>query len=258
MRFALALVAGLLTALLAAGLPASAADSSIAAVGASNWSPATVTIEPGEKVTWSNSTGYAHNVCVSKPGSSPGTCDEFSSGDPADTWPAGGYSHTFAAGSYKFICTLHPNMEGTVTAGSTQTGTSTGTGTGTSTTPPPDTQPTDTITVPTQTQTAPADTSAPAFTGKLKRRASRRSLIVELGASEASTLEATVFRRPPRGRSFARVGQANVKVNAGRNTVTLPRKAAGSVRKGAYRVKLVLMDAAGNRSGTRTLVFKLA
>jgi hypothetical protein len=38
----------------------------------------------------------------------------------------------------------------------------------------------------------------------------------------------------------------------------LPRAARGSLRSGAYRVRLQLVDAAGNKSATRTLGFKLA
>jgi hypothetical protein len=67
-----------------------------------------------------------------------------------------------------------------------------------------------------------------------------------------------VFRRPPHRRSYARVGQASMKVSSGRNTLTVPRKAAGTLRIGAYRVRLALLDAAGNRSATRLLIFKLA
>jgi plastocyanin len=261
----LALPAGFLAALVVAGMPASAADSSIAANGTS-WNPGQVSIVPGDTVTWSNPAGGTHNVCVAQPGSDPSVvCDEFRNGDPAASWASYANAHTFAtAGEYKFICQFHGSFmsgkvivggSGTTTTG-TGTGTNTGTGTGTSTTPPPDTQPTDTITTP--TGTAPAvDRTAPAFTNKPKRKSSRKSLILSFGSSEAGKLEATVTRRAPGARSFTRVGQASLKVKQGRNTVTLPRKAAGSLRRGAYRVKLVLVDAAGNRSSSRTLAFKL-
>ena len=98
----------------------------------------------------------------------------------------------------------------------------------------------------------------PSFTGKLKRRSSRKSLIVELGSSEDATLDVTVYRRAPARHSFRRVGHASLTVHAGRNVVTLPRKAAGRPRSGAYRIRLVLVDAAGNHSPARTLRFKIA
>src|SRR3954454_20526565 len=130
MRAVAALAAGLLLALAITGLPASATTLSIAAVSYTNWNPASVTIQPGDDVTWSNSTGYMHNVCVAAAGASSG-CGEFRSGAPSDAWPSGAFGHAFAsAGTYKFVCENHPSMSGTITVG----GGSTGTGTGTSTT----------------------------------------------------------------------------------------------------------------------------
>jgi plastocyanin len=246
MRGLLALVTGIAVAMAIAGMPASAANKSIAAVSFTDWNPADVSIEAGDDVTWTNATGIAHNVCVAAAGAASG-CGEFRSGDPSDAWPSGGYTHRFAAaGSYKYVCEVHASMTGTITVTAPP---------GTSTTPPPDSQPTDTITVPTQTDTTPAtDMTAPSFTGKPKRRASRKSLVLELSSSEDATLKATVFRRPPRGRSFARVTEASVHVKAGKNVVKVPRAA---LRSGAYRVKLQLVDAAGNKSSAKTLSFKV-
>jgi hypothetical protein len=108
------------------------------------------------------------------------------------------------------------------------------------------------------TQTPAADTTAPGFTGKVKRRSSRKALILELTSTEPATLKAKVLRRPPRGRTFSRVGQSSVEVKQGKNVVTLPRKASGRLRSGGYRVQLQLQDAAGNKSATKTISFKLA
>ena len=267
MRFGLALLLGLLTALVLTGLPASAADQAIVAVAGPAWQPPTATINVGDKVTWTNPGAGFHNVCVRRSGSS--GCSEFEMpAAPTTSWPAD-VSHTFSSdGTFEFICEFHTSMKGTVTVGTgvnpqpTQTtGTGTGTGTGTSTTPDPGTQPTDTTTAPTQTEATPLaadDTTAPAFTGQLKRRSSRKALILDLGSSEDGTLKATVFRRPPRGRAFSKVGEASLHVKQGRNVVTLPRKARGSLRSGSYKVKLQLVDEAGNKSATKTLSFKLA
>jgi hypothetical protein len=147
-------------------------------------------------------------------------------------------------------------MKGTVVVGDGGTTTTTTTSTTTTETTPTQTQ-TQTSTTPTQTTPA-MDTTAPRFTTAIKRRAGRRALRLAFGASEAGRLEATVFRRAPRRRSFARVGQASLDVRAGSNTLTVPRKAAGALRSGAYRIKLALVDSSGNRSATRVLVFKLA
>jgi hypothetical protein len=156
------------------------------------------------------------------------------------------------------------SMKGTVMVGSggtttTTTTTTTGTttsGTGTTTTETTPT-PTQTSTTPTQTTQA-ADTTAPRFTSAIKRRAGRGPLTLRFGSTEAGRVEATVFRRPPRRRLFARVGKVSLKVRSGANTLTVPRNAGGGLRSGAYRVRLVLVDAAGNRSATRVLAFKLA
>jgi plastocyanin len=268
LRHLAALAAGIVAALLATGLPASASNQQIAAHSSDfTWVPSHVDIHTGESVTWSNDDG-PHNVCVFKPGSSGDACDEFRNGDPHLDWSSYTNSHTFTvAGTYNFFCQVHGSktgagMSGTVTVTADQTTTTTttttGTGTGTSTTPPPETQPTDTTTTPTETQRTTADTTAPSFTGKVKRKSARKSVILTFGSSEAADLEVTVTRRAPGARSFKRVGLATLKVKAGSNTVTLPRKAAGSLRRGSYRVKLVLVDAAGNRSAARSLVFKLA
>jgi plastocyanin len=250
MRAGIALTFGVVVGLAVAGLPASASNQTIAAVDYTSWNPPDVTIQAGDFVAWKNTTGFAHNVCVRAPGATTG-CDEYRSGDPSSPWPSEGYTHPFDnVGSYRYFCEAHPGMNGTITVSGT------GTGTGTSTTPPPDTQPTDTITVPTQTQTAPVDTTAPAFVGTPRRRARRKAaLILELHSSEDATLKAGVFRRRPGGRSFTRISEAALAVEKGRNVKKLPRT---RVRSGAYRVKLQLVDGAGNKSATKTISFKIA
>lgn len=151
-------VAGLLAAFLLAGFPASAANETLAANGFS-WQPSTVTIQPGESVTWTN---------------------------------------------------------------------------------------------------AGAGTGKPSFVGTPRRRSSRKALVLELRSSDPAKLTATILRRPPRGRTFSRIGNPSVDVEQGRNVVTLPRKQRGSLRSGSYKLELQLIDAAGNRSTAITLSFKIA
>jgi plastocyanin len=270
MRFGVALVLGLLAAFLVVQFPASAADQSIQAVSNTGWSNEDFAIDVNDSVTWTNTTGFSHNVCVRRSNVSSG-CAEYRNADPSSSWPVEGYTHQFTSdGTFTFLCQVHAGMRGMIKVGTgdnppvdTGTGTNTGTGTGTSTTPPPGSQPTDAITNPTQTQTetqttnaAPADTTKPAL-GSVKRRASRTALIVTLTSSEDAVLKATVSRRPPRGRSFGRLSQKSVQVKQGKNVVTLMRLAK-SRRSGAFRIKLQLVDAAGNRSLPKTLNFKIA
>lgn len=71
----------------------------------SSFSPASITIQAGTKITWRNKDGMTHTV----------TSDSgvFDSGNiPAN----GSYSYTFATpGSYPYHCNIHTGMTGVVT-----------------------------------------------------------------------------------------------------------------------------------------------
>ncbi|WP_420545483.1 cupredoxin domain-containing protein [Nitrosopumilus sp.] len=72
--------------------------------------PYTVTISPGDKVTWSNDDTAAHTVTSGTPVETDG---KFDSGlfSPNTT-----FSHTFEnAGNYDYFCMVHPWMKGVVT-----------------------------------------------------------------------------------------------------------------------------------------------
>ena len=93
------------------------ATTNVAAVGTSGWSPDPITIDSGDTVTWSNSTGFPHNVCVASAGAAAGAnCSEFRMpASPSVNW-GGTVSHTFnAPGTFRYLCEAHPNMTGTVT-----------------------------------------------------------------------------------------------------------------------------------------------
>jgi hypothetical protein len=47
-------------------------------------------------------------------------------------------------------------------------------------------------------------------------------------------------------------------VKQGKNVVTVARTSKGRLRSGTYKVKLQLIDAAGNKSHTKTLSVRLA
>ncbi len=67
------------------------------------FSPATVTVKVGQKVTWTNLDDAPHNV-TGGPLHSP----TFSKG--------GSFSYTpTKAGTIKYVCTIHPGMNGTLT-----------------------------------------------------------------------------------------------------------------------------------------------
>jgi plastocyanin len=247
-RLLVALAAGVVLAL-GVSIAAHASGASISATSDNHWDPSTVTIQAGEAVNWSNAGGF-HNVCVQKPGNTGTSCDEFRNGDPGPTWTSA--SHTFTTpGTYTFYCEEHKNegMTGTITVEAPSTTGTTGTGT----------QPTDTTPTQTQTNTMPApDTTAPRFVGRPKHRSSKKALILDFSSTEAGKLEATVSRRAPHAHAFKQSGHATVNENQGHNVIKLPRKAGGFGRAGAYRVKLRLVDAAGNTSPTTTLSYKIS
>jgi plastocyanin len=69
------------------------------------FNPGEVTVAVGETVTWTNNDSVAHDV----------TADSFSSGDPGGMAPGDTFEHTFdEAGTFDYVCTVHPGMEGTV------------------------------------------------------------------------------------------------------------------------------------------------
>jgi plastocyanin len=69
------------------------------------FNPSTVTIKPGGKVTWTNDDSVGHDV----------TADGFNSGGAGNISSGSTFSHVFKKpGTYKYVCSVHPGMEGTV------------------------------------------------------------------------------------------------------------------------------------------------
>ncbi|HYP48955.1 MAG TPA: plastocyanin/azurin family copper-binding protein [Thermoleophilaceae bacterium] len=69
------------------------------------FAPATVTVAKGGKVSWKNDDTAPHDV----------TADEFKSGEAGGMKTGDTFEHTFeTAGSFGYVCTVHPGMEGTV------------------------------------------------------------------------------------------------------------------------------------------------
>jgi plastocyanin len=70
------------------------------------FSPASSTVKVGQKITWTNDDSVDHNV-TAKSGAS------FKSGDFGK---GGSFSFTpTKAGTIKYVCTIHPGMDGTLT-----------------------------------------------------------------------------------------------------------------------------------------------
>ena len=96
----------LAAAVLLAGLSTSMAHAATVRVTVADYtfSPATITIHPGDTVVWTNRDGTPHTVtALDKAFVSP-TLD-----------PGGSYSFVFArGGSFSYRCGIHPEMRGTI------------------------------------------------------------------------------------------------------------------------------------------------
>lgn len=80
-------------------------DERTVTMGASNFSPATITIQASQSVTWRNPSGLLHNVTFAAPGA-PTDIADHSSGSTSRAFPT--------AGSFDYTCTNHAGMNGTV------------------------------------------------------------------------------------------------------------------------------------------------
>ena len=72
------------------------------------FTPATITVHAGDSVTWDFAQPEApHNVAVND------GPDQFTSGAPKGS---GSFTHRFSqAGTFHYICVVHPSMKGSVT-----------------------------------------------------------------------------------------------------------------------------------------------
>jgi plastocyanin len=69
------------------------------------FNPAEITIKAGDTVTWTNEDSAGHDV----------TGDAFKSGAAGGIGNGDTFEHTFdEAGTFDYVCTVHPGMEGTV------------------------------------------------------------------------------------------------------------------------------------------------
>jgi plastocyanin len=68
--------------------------------------PSNVNVKVGDTVTWTNDDSVGHDV----------TGDDFKSGEPGAMGSGDTFEHTFdTAGTFDYVCTVHPGMKGTVT-----------------------------------------------------------------------------------------------------------------------------------------------
>jgi plastocyanin len=238
-------IIGFALAALATGVPAAHADETISAIPPNQYAQTDVTIDQGEKVTFSNNDTVDHDVTARDKG--PDGNALFASeliGTAQSSLVKG--TEYLTTGEYAFVCSLHPQMTGTlrVTTAGTPTPRPGSPGTG-------------------QGGGAPApaaDTTAPVVSAKVtdsKVRAARRRGGVRLSVTlDEPGSVALVLKR---GRKT--VASATVAFDAaGTKTVTARFTKAGRRLAKRKRMKLSLSatatDAAGNNgsgSDSRTL-----
>jgi len=234
----------------AVGVAYAAQDETISADDGLEFTPPEVTIQVGEKVTWTfDNPTIPHNV-VAKPDSPTpwSTGDATLTTNHADVGPI-----TFpTAGTYTFYCQAHGGMDGTVIVGDGGTPTPTPTPTSTATPTP---TPTPTPTATTQPGGGGHTTTPPPTGGggdnvkpslrSVGLKALRRAVRVRFRLSEPATVTVSIKRRGSR----KVLKSARLQARAGMRTVTLRSK---RLRKGRYTIEIRARDAFGNRSSLAT------
>jgi plastocyanin len=231
---AIAITAGL-GAVGAATANRATAEHTIRAIAAdTEWHPEALTIQTGDRVTWTFE-GGVHNV------KSTSSNWVFTSG-PAPSQNPAPYTFT-SAGVYEFVCEVHADtMTGTITVQDepvdpTPTPTATPTPTPT---PTPSTQPgTNHPTTPPPSGDT-TDSVKPSIAG-VRLTASLGAVKVRFRLSEPATVTVRVKRKGSR----KVLKSARVQASAGTRTVTLRSK---RLKKGRYTVEIQARDASGNRS----------
>ena len=178
------------------------------------WSPATVQIDVGDTVTWTNEQGF-HNVVL-------GNDDRVNQpGFPNDpSWNPPPQRTFNEPGSFSYFCEVHPAMTGTINVGAVE---------------------------PTPTPTPPPSPVPPPGSGTPDSTAPAISNLTVTGADGRARVRLTVSERATVNARFAKgddVSRARWQVQQG--TWTLEHELAS----GRYAYELWAVDAMGNRSST--------
>src|SRR3954470_1359112 len=106
--------AGAVVALVALVVPALAwADKQIQAAPGNRYSTTDVTIDQGERVTFHNGDTVAHDVTATQNGPDSKPLFRSATTDPGKNSTVDGTQY-LTTGHYDFICSIHPNMKGSI------------------------------------------------------------------------------------------------------------------------------------------------
>jgi plastocyanin len=203
--------------------PAQAADQTVRATPQNVFSPSTVTISPGDTVTWVND-GGAHNVKFDD-----GSFEEPSS--PAFTWTTNPRRTFNSPGEFRYFCEQHGAAGGAGMAGRVVVED------GTQPPPPPGGEPPD---------TTPPDIDnlrlVPArFCNRKTKRCKVVGTVIRFDIDENARLSGRIVNR----RTGKKAGSLSLSANAGSSEFDYSGK---GLALGRYRLELFAKDSAGNRT----------
>jgi plastocyanin len=245
-------VAAFLAGLSLAVVPTLGADQSVnAGDGGNVFSPKTVTVSAGERVTWTRS-GGSHNVrFVDDPYEMPA--------DPSTSWST--VSRTFTTpGTYRYYCEQHGDSGGIGMSGTVVVTPASTTGTPPPGGGPPGSGPPGTV----NDKVAPAVKLSVSSGQRILRQ---RALVVDVRVDEQATVTASAKIATPGASRVLALKKVTRKLEPNARAklkLKLSRKAragvASALRRGLRlkaKVKIVAKDAAGNsRTSTKTVAVK--
>jgi plastocyanin len=195
--------------------------------------PSTITINPGEKVTFQNVDGGTHNVAWEDNGvpASPSRAAPIWLSNPSRTFTT--------PGTYRFRCEQH---SGSFSPGSGMVGQVVVNEPGGGSPPPPPPPPPDTF---------------PPLISMFKASAGKKRVTLSFSSSEAGKASGTIDRKNSRGK-FKRFGSVSFNVVDANNTVTIKKTSSGTkLTTGKFRITFRVKDAAGNPSSQKTATFTI-
>jgi plastocyanin len=195
------------------------------------FSPTSITVMPGEKLTFTNADSGTHNVAWDDNGVPP------TPSSPSSVWTTTP-SRTFTVpGVYRFYCQMHGGTNGFGMSGKVTVLQQNGQ-------PPP--------------TTSPPDRTAPSIAG-LSASAGRKRFTLKFSSSEKGSASGKLERKNSHGvyKTFGAVSFSVKKSSS--NSITIKQTSAGrTLTTGKFRVSFRVKDTAGNNSSKKSATVTIA